>query len=127
MRHLIQCTACAAAIAIMLAIGTGLAVAQTGAVEQSIPPAVSQSPKLPPLHLTDAQRGKIRAALRDVNTEVDFALKSNQPAEAFTPTTGAKIPAGLHPHSLPPPLLDEMPVLRDYTYLKFKQQVLIID
>jgi len=43
------------------------------------------------------------------------------------PSVGAKIPAGLHPHTLPPPLLADMPVLKRYTYLKFKQQVLIID
>lgn len=127
MRHLIRCTASGATIAIVLAVGTGLAAAQSGAVEQTIPPPVSQKPQLPPLHLTDAQRGKISAALRDVNSEVDFALKSNKPAEAFTPALGATIPAGLHPHSLPPPLLNELPVLRDYTYLKFKQQVLIVD
>jgi len=127
MRHLIPCTAFGATIAIVFAAGTGPATAQSGAVEQSVPPAVSQKPELPPLHLTDAQRGKISAALRDVNSEVDFALKSNKPAEAFTPTPGAKIPAGLHPHSLPRPLIYEMPILRDYTYLKFKGQVLIID
>ena len=99
MRHLIRCTAFGATIAILFAAGTGLAAAESGAVEQTIAPAVSQKPKLPPLHLTDAQRGKISAALRDVNSEVDFALKSNKPAEAFTPAPGAMIPAGLHPHS----------------------------
>src|SRR5690349_24857639 len=125
MRHLVQCTAFGATIAMVLAAGTGLAAGQSGAVEQTIPPAVSQKPKLPPLHLTDAQRGKISAALRDVNSEVDFALKSNKPAEAFTPAPGATIPKGLHPHSLPRPLIYEMPVLMDYTYLKFKHQVLI--
>jgi len=127
MRHLIQCTAFGATIAIVLAAGTGLVAAQSGAVEQTAPPPVSQKPKLPPLHLTDEQRGKISAALRDVNSEVDFALKSNKPAERFAPTPGATIPAGLHPHSLPQPLIHEMPALRDYTYLKFKHQVLIID
>jgi len=125
MRHLIHCTAFGATI--VLAAGTGLAAAQSGAVEQTKPPAVSQKPKLPPLKLTDAQRGKISAALRDVNSEVDFKLKSNKPAEAFTPTPGATIPKGLHPHALPRPLIYELPVLRDYTYLKFKHQVLIID
>ncbi len=128
MRHLIQRTSVGATIAILLAAGTGIAAAQeSGAVEQTIPPAVSQKPKLPPLHLSNAQRGKISAALRDVNGEVDFALKSNKPAKGFAPSVGATIPKGLHPHSLPPPLIYEMPVLRDYTYLKFKGQVLIID
>jgi hypothetical protein len=39
-----------------------------GAVVQSIPPPVSQNPSLPPLHLTDAQRAKIRQALSSENT-----------------------------------------------------------
>jgi hypothetical protein len=98
-----------------------------GAVEQSIQPAVSQNPKPPPLKLSDDQRTKIQQVLKDENTEVQFSLKSNKPSKDFAPLVGAKIPAGLHPHTLPPPLLVDMPVLKRYSYLKFKQQVLIID
>jgi len=96
-------------------------------VIQSVPPPVSQKPAIPPLHLSDDQRARIRGVLDAKNTEVDFALKSNNPSQGFTPSVGAKIPAGLHPHSLPPPLIYEMPLLKRYSYLKFKQQVLIID
>jgi hypothetical protein len=119
----------AAAIAALLAAAPAAIGAESGqgAVEQSIPPSVTQAPSLPPLHLSDEQRGKIRQALSGVNSEVDFQLKSNKPAEGFAPSVGAKIPSGLHPHTLPPPLLDAMPLLKRYTYLKFKQQVLIID
>jgi hypothetical protein len=99
----------------------------SGAVEQTIPPPVSQDPKPPPLRLSDDQRAKIQQVLKGENTEVQFSLKSNKPAEGFQPSIGAKIPAGLHPHTLPPPLLAEMPALKRYTYLKFKQQVLIVD
>ena len=128
MRHIARPAAFGTAIVLLLSAATGIAAGQTGGdLQQTIPPPVSQNPKLPPLHLSDDQRGKIRAVLRDVNSEVDFALKSNKPAKDFAPSVGARIPAGLHPHSLPPPLIYEMPVLRDYTYLKFKHQVLIID
>jgi hypothetical protein len=107
---------------------SGAAVGQdNGAVVQSIPPAVAQNPKLPPLHLSDAQRDRIREVLAGKNTEVDFALKSAKPSQSFAPEVGAKIPSGLHPHALPPPLIGEMPLLKRYSYLKFKQQVLIID
>lgn len=116
----------AGATAMMLATPTAFA-AEGGAVQQTVPPAVSQNTKPPPLQLSDDQRGKIRDALRDVNSEVDFSLKSNKPAQSFTPSVGAAIPAGLHPHTLPPPLIYAMPALKRYTYLKFKQQVLIID
>ncbi|MBO0712419.1 MAG: hypothetical protein J2P47_14205 [Acetobacteraceae bacterium] len=98
-----------------------------GAVEQTIPPPVTQNPALPPLHLSDDQRARIRQALNGVNSEVGFQLKSNQPAQAFAPSIGAKIPSGLHPHTLPPPLLADMPVLKRYAYLKFKGQVLIVN
>src|ERR1043166_8813749 len=86
----------------------------SGAVEQTIPPAVSQNPKPPPLQLSDDQRAKIRQVVNGENTEVQFSLKSNKPSEKFQPSVGAKIPAGLHPHTLPPPLLAEMPVLKRY-------------
>jgi hypothetical protein len=52
------------------------------------------------------------------NTEVSFLLKTTKPA---------KIPSGLKAHALPPPLIYEMPVLKRYTYLKFKGQVLIVN
>lgn len=81
----------------------------------------------PPLRLSDDRRAKIGQVLKGENTEVQFSLKSNKPAAGFQPSVGAKIPAGLHPHTLPPPLLAEMPALKRYTYLKFKQQVLIVD
>jgi hypothetical protein len=115
-----------------LAALTGAASAQdkaqhNGAVIQSVPPAVSQNPTLPPLHLSDAQRDRIRSVLSGKNTEVDFALKSAKPAQSFAPSVGAKVPAGLHPHALPPPLIYEMPPLKRYSYLKFKGQVLIIN
>jgi len=114
-------------LALGVAVPAGAAETGSGAVEQTIPPAVSQNPKPPPLQLSDDQRAKIRQVVNGENTEVQFSLKSNKPSEKFQPSVGAKIPAGLHPHTLPPPLLAEMPVLKRYTYLKFKQQVLIVD
>jgi len=100
---------------------------QSGAVEQTVPPPVAQNQKPPPLKLSDDQRAKIRQAVNGENTEVQFTIAPNKPAKGFAPSVGAKIPAGLKPHTLPPPLLADMPALKRYTYLKFKQQVLIID
>ncbi len=117
----------AGALASLLAAAPAAAQDTRGAVEQTIPPPVSQNPSVPPLHLTDEQRAKIGQVLSGVNSEVDFQLKSNKPAQDFAPSVGAKIPNGLHPHTLPPPLLDEMPLLKRYAYLKFKSQVLIIN
>jgi hypothetical protein len=114
-------------LALAVAVPAIAAGPGSGAVEQTIPPPVSQDAKPPPLHLSDDQRAKIQQVLKGENTEVQFSLKSNKPAESFQPSVGAKIPAGLHPHTLPPPLLAAMPALKRYGYLKFKQQALIVD
>jgi hypothetical protein len=106
------------------------AAAQTanqGSVVQSVPPPVSQNVSPPQIHLSDAQRNQIKQALRGENTEVTFGTKTTKPTQSFNPTVGAKIPASLKPHTLPPPVLSQMPELKRYTYLKFKQQVLIVD
>jgi hypothetical protein len=100
---------------------------QPGDVIQSVPPPVSQKPQPPPLNLTNDQRAKIKQVLRAKNTEVTFQLKATKPAQSFDPAPGAKIPKGLKPHSLPPPLIYEMPVLKHYTYLKLKGQVVIVN
>jgi len=119
--------AIAATLAGLIALGAKAAIAETGAVEQTVGPPVSQKPALPPLHLSDDQRTKIRQALSGVDSEVDFQLKTTKPAKSFNPTVGAVIPKGLKPQTLPAPVLAEMPALKNYTCLKFKHQVLIID
>jgi len=127
MRYPLTCARLAGILAAAAAVPALAAGPGSGAVEQTIPPPVAQNPKPPPLQLSADQRAKIQQVLKGENTEVQFSLKSNKPSQGFQPSVGAKIPAGLHPHTLPPPLLAEMPVLKRYTYLKFKQQVLIID
>ena len=127
MRALLTQASLAGILAVAVSLHAAAAGPNSGAVEQTIPPPVAQNPKPPPLRLSDDQRAKIRQAVSGENTEVQFSLKSNKPSEKFEPSVGAKIPAGLKPHTLPPPVLADMPALRNYTYLKFKQQVLIID
>jgi hypothetical protein len=117
-----------AALACLATVSTAVAQgANQGAVEQSVPPPVSQNPSVPPLKLSDAQRSQIQQALRSENTEVTFGMKTTKPTESFNPTVGAKLPTALKPHTLPAPLIYEMPELKRYTYVKFKHQVLIIN
>lgn len=101
--------------------------AQPGDVILSAGTAVSQKSPLPPLALSDDQRTKIKQVLSTKDSEVDFALKTSKSAQSFEPKVGAKIPSGLKGHALPPPLIYEMPELKRYSYVKFKQQVLIIN
>ena len=114
-------------------IGAWAAFAQSaqntgpGAVPQNIPPAVSQNHAVPPLALSEEDRAKIRQALSSQNTEVSFALKSAKAAEKFEPSLGAKIPKGVGLHPLSRPLVNQIPVLKRYTYSKFKEEVLIVN
>jgi hypothetical protein len=101
--------------------------AQPGDVIQSVAPPVSQKPSTPPLKLSDNQRAKIRQALSGENTEIDTSYKNVVAAKDFQPAVGSKVPGALKGHTLPPPLIYEMPVLKQFTYVKFKQQVLILD
>ena len=120
------------ALASALCLTVTIAAAQNNAphggdVIQSIPPPVSQNTAPLPLNLSDDQRGKIKQVLSGQNTEVTFSLKTTQSARSFNPTVGVKIPPNLKAHTLPPPLIYEMPILKRYTYLKFKGQVLIVN
>jgi Protein of unknown function (DUF1236) len=81
----------------------------------------------PPLQLSDAQRAQIRTALDQENSDVSFELKTAKPAASFEPTVGTKVPKGVTAHPLPRPLIYEVPVLREYTYVKFRDRILIVN
>jgi hypothetical protein len=98
-----------------------------GAVEQSGGNIVPQNPSLPKLHLTDAQRERIRQTLLTKDTEVEFRLKTTQSAKDFTPTIGATLPKGVKPDGLPSELTQQIPDLADYGYSKMKDQILLVN
>jgi len=114
-----------------VAVCAALVLAATAA-GQNPPTSTAANPppaqaSVPPLHLTDAQREQVRAALRDRHTSVSFNLKSAKSAESFEPAVGAKLPKGITAHALPPPVIYDLPVLKQYKYVKFKDQVLIVN
>lgn len=118
-----------AALAIALG-GSALSLAQPnvrGAVELSNGTNVAQNPSLPKLNLTNMQREQIRKAVLTEPNEVEFRLKSTKPAKDFTPAVGAPIPKGVKAQSLPTPVLSQMPELRNYMYVKMKDQMLIVN
>ena len=98
-----------------------------GAVELSNGTKVPQNPTLPKLNLTNAQREQIRKGVLVEHTEVEFHLKATKAVKDFTPAVGAKLPKGVTGHSLPSAVLSEVPQLRDYKYVKMKDQVLIVN
>ena len=79
-----------AVFVVTAAAGQDRSNSQPGDVIQSVPPSVSQKPKLPPLNLTDDQRAKIKQVLSTKNTEVTFQLKTTKPAQNFDPGAGAR-------------------------------------
>ena len=118
-----------AALVIVLG-GTAVSLAQPGtqggAVDFSNGTKVPQNPSLPKLSLTNPQREQIRKAVLPEHNEIEFELKTTKGAKDFTPAVGAALPKGVKPHSLPRPVLAQMPELRDYMYVKMKDQVLIV-
>ncbi|HET7848408.1 MAG TPA: DUF1236 domain-containing protein [Pseudolabrys sp.] len=113
------------------AIGRSSATSGTtnGAASASGPdePSTHLTPPLPPLHLTDAQHQKIRAAVTGLDTETTFQLKKTKSKKDFTPTVGAKVPSALRAHALPSSLTQELPMLADYKYMKVKGQIAIVN
>jgi hypothetical protein len=132
MREPISYVACAAGISVLVATSGDFTPAtaensQSGAVIQTVPPPVPQKPSVPALQLSDEQRTKIREAVAAEHSDVSFALKKAKAAENFQPSIGATLPKGLTPHPLPRPLIYEIPLLKRFTYVKFKDEVLIVN
>ena len=98
-----------------------------GAMEQSGGNIVRQNPSLPQLHLSDAQRERIRQTLLIKHTEVEFRLKTTQSAKDFNPKIGAALPKGVKPDGLPSELTQQIPQLADYGYAKMKDQILLVN
>jgi hypothetical protein len=114
----------------MILGGSALSLAQPnaqGAVELSNGTKVPQNPSLPKLYLTNVHREQIRKAVPTEHNEVEFRLKATKAAKDFTPAVGATLPKGVKPQGLPMRVLSQIPELRDYMYLKLKDQVLIVN
>jgi len=80
------------------------------------------APAKPPLQLTDAQRQQVLQAVKAEDTG------DKLPAD-FQPAVGAKVPSQkkLPLHPLPRPLVNQLPVLKQYDYAKLPSNVLIVD
>ena len=94
---------------------------QPGAVEQRGGP-VSQDVKLPPLELTNAQRELVRRELLLKHNEVESRL-----AKDFEPKVGESLPQALVPDGFPDSVIQQLPKLRNYAYLKMKDLVVVVD
>jgi hypothetical protein len=101
------------------------------AIIQSVPPGaaagVPVNPATPPLNLSDPQRKRIAEVLLTTHTGVSLELKQNAAAKTFEPKLDETIPKGLDAEAFPQPLIAEIPATKRYTYLKLKDQILIID
>jgi hypothetical protein len=82
---------------------------------------------LPPFKLSDAELARIQEVLATQHADVSLNLKKTAAAKSFEPKLGVAIPKGLEPQAFPLPLISEIPVTRQYGYLKFEGQVLIVN
>jgi len=96
-------------------------------VIQSVPPGVPVSSPSQPLKLTEAQRERIQQVLATKDTEVSFDLKETKDAKSFEPKVNAKLPKGVKAEAFPQPLNTEIPQVRNFGYVKFKDDILIVD
>lgn len=74
----------------------------------------------PPLELTEQQRGAIRQAVAKEDTH------QKTPAN-YQPKVGEPITSAMKPHPLPRPLVNEQAVLKQYTYVKMDQNIVLVD
>jgi hypothetical protein len=79
------------------------------------------------LKLTDAQRQKVRAAVADDKTDITFKDNDTKDFKDFSPKLGETVPAKLPMQVMPPDLAASLPLVANYSYMKMKGQVLIVD
>ena len=127
-------SALTAAVIALFALGTAAQAAGENAghrpdktIVQSVGPGVPVEGKTPPLQLTDDQRARIREVLKAKDTEVDLALKTHAKSKDFAPTVGEAIPKDFKGQAFPLPIISEIPATKQYIYVKFKGQVLVVN
>jgi hypothetical protein len=86
-------------------------------------PPLEQVQPPPPLNLSAEQRTKISVQVRTDHTKAP----PPKGLEQFEPAVGAKVPRRIALNPLPRPLVYEIPELKEYTYLKFKDEILIVN
>ena len=103
------------------------AVMQSGTTGSATP--VPQNVKPPALKLTDQDRQKIRDALTTTNDQITLSKKATQAEKDFKPAVGAKVPSGFDKKSdaLPQDLVRQIPALKEYSYLLYNNQIMIVD
>jgi hypothetical protein len=101
--------------------------AKPGAVEQTGAAAVPQDKKPAPLQLTDEQREHIRKVLGTTHTKIEPPKSAPATQKEFKPVVGEQLPKGFNVDGLPQQLAVEIPILKQYGYVKFGDQILIVD
>jgi hypothetical protein len=79
------------------------------------------------LNLSDAQRQRIVEVLSTKDTDVDLNLKEHKDSKSFEAKIDEKLPKDFKGQAFPLPLITEMPAIRQYEYLKFKGDVLVVN
>jgi hypothetical protein len=114
----------------LLTVASGASASErdhySATVRQSIGGPITPGAK-PPLGLSDAQRATIRDAVANRHSDVSFGTAAGKNLESFQPAVGKRIPSSVKGVTLPGTVTTGMPKLKQYTYVKFKDQILIVD
>jgi len=79
------------------------------------------------LRLTDAQKAQIRTAVDARPSSADFPLGSSAGTPPYKPVLGAVVPLALQGQTFPHPVVDDIPVLKEYLYVKLSDAAVLID
>jgi hypothetical protein len=116
-----QACLCHGTLALALALGAGLAAAQTRAPDAPQPPVGAVSPVNPgQLQLTSAQKTLILDAVRQESSKV-------RPPISFPVTVGEMVPPSIELYILPDNALAEVPEAKAVKYTVVQNQVVLVD
>jgi hypothetical protein len=79
------------------------------------------------INLTEAQRSTIRSDLATEKSNEMFNEPTTKGLKDFKPAIGEAVPAQLHLQAMPTTLVQKVPAVGNYAYMKVKDQVLIIN
>jgi len=79
------------------------------------------------IQLNDTQRQTIRQALAQEKTDEMFNEPATKKQKDFVPAVGQKVPPALHLQPMPTDLARKVPAVQNYSYMKVKDQVLIVN
>jgi uncharacterized protein DUF1236 len=121
MKTLFCCGAFLVLLAVPAAAQNGKSTSQSTSQPTIQPNELNATAKQkPPLQLSDEQRRKIQDALVTAHS-------AQKTPDKFEAKVGEKIPTKLKLDTMPSPLINQEPMLKQYDFVKLENQLLVVD